>query len=267
MKLRVKNWHNFQHYKDRAPPWIKLHKTLLDDSKFQRLPDASRALAPCLWLLASEEKSGIFDGSVPEVAFRVHQSEKWVEAAIKPLISGGFFIVVQDASNALADCQQVATNSYTETEAETEAEAEAYKQDKTLNPLSGKPDDVLKYLNEKCGKKFQPVPANIKFITARLAEYGIDTLLRVIDYKAAEWSGTGMDQYLRPSTLFSAEKCAQYVGQLDTPVRKGNDNGKFNDSAATRRLMEQAVAQEKLDAGITAEADGDLRESLPKSKR
>jgi hypothetical protein len=28
--LRVKNWSEFQHYKDRNPPWIKLHRTLLD---------------------------------------------------------------------------------------------------------------------------------------------------------------------------------------------------------------------------------------------
>jgi hypothetical protein len=66
--------------------------------------------------LASESKDGIFDGSVEEVAFRVRQTEKWVDAAIKPLISGGFLIVVQDASNALAECGQVAVP---ETETET----------------------------------------------------------------------------------------------------------------------------------------------------
>ncbi len=115
--LTVKNWSEFQHYKDRMPPWIKLHKALLDDRTFQRLPDASRALAPCLWLLASESKEGKFNGSAEEIAFRVRQPEKWVAAALKPLISAGFFIVVQDASELLADRGQVAVP---ETETETE---------------------------------------------------------------------------------------------------------------------------------------------------
>jgi hypothetical protein len=32
--LTPKNWKSFQHYKDRAPAWIKLHKALLDDYNF-----------------------------------------------------------------------------------------------------------------------------------------------------------------------------------------------------------------------------------------
>jgi hypothetical protein len=64
LRLTPKNWKSFQHYKDRAPPWIKLHKTLLDDFKFSRLPLASRALAPCIWLLASEYEGGEINASV-----------------------------------------------------------------------------------------------------------------------------------------------------------------------------------------------------------
>ena len=60
MLLITKNWAEFQHYKDRSPPWIKLHKELLDDRQYQSLPLASRALAPMLWLLASETKDGSF---------------------------------------------------------------------------------------------------------------------------------------------------------------------------------------------------------------
>jgi len=117
MKLIPKNWESFQHYKDRCPPWIKLHKGLLDDSNFQRLPTASRALAPMLWLLASESKDGAFDGSVEELAFRLRQTEKEVTAGLEPLISKGFFVVVYDASAVIADCQQLAVPE-TETEAE-----------------------------------------------------------------------------------------------------------------------------------------------------
>ena len=60
----VKSWDRFQHYRDRNPPWVKLHKQFLDDFDFHSLPVASRALAPMLWLLASEHdhpKGGAID--------------------------------------------------------------------------------------------------------------------------------------------------------------------------------------------------------------
>lgn len=104
MKLIPKNWESFQHYKDRSPTWIKLHKHLLDDMAFQRLPVGARALAPMLWLLASESVQGIFNGSTEELAFRLRQNEKEISVALEALIKSGFFILYQDASNPLADC-------------------------------------------------------------------------------------------------------------------------------------------------------------------
>ena len=47
-RLRPKSWNEFQHYKRPHPPWVKLHKRLLDDFEFQSLPIASKALAPML---------------------------------------------------------------------------------------------------------------------------------------------------------------------------------------------------------------------------
>ena len=60
MLLIPKNWAVFQHYKDRCPPWIKLHRDLLNDRTFMCLPLASKAIAPLMWLLASESKDGTF---------------------------------------------------------------------------------------------------------------------------------------------------------------------------------------------------------------
>lgn len=93
----VKKWADFQHYKNRCPPWIKLQKSILDDFEFACLPLASKALAPLLWLLASES----MDGSVridPEwLAFRLRFTTADIEAGIKPLIDKGFLIVASDA--------------------------------------------------------------------------------------------------------------------------------------------------------------------------
>ena len=118
MLLKPKNWAVFQHYKDRCPPWIKLHRDLLIDRDFMRLPIASKAIAPLLWLLASEHKDGIFDASIEELGFRLHITDKEYDQGLKPLIDKGFFVI---ASGVLALSKQVAIP---ETETETEREIE-----------------------------------------------------------------------------------------------------------------------------------------------
>ena len=142
-----KNWISFQHYKGRKPPWVKLHRALLDDRNYQCLPLAARALAPMLWLLASESMHGVFDASVEELAFRLRTPEGEIQAGLGPLLDAGFFVpALQNASITLAGCEQVASvkkaarlqpdsakqsarqqlaTPETETETETEAEAEA----------------------------------------------------------------------------------------------------------------------------------------------
>jgi len=124
MLLQPKNWAVFQHYKDRCPPWIKLHRDLLNDRAYMRLPIASKAIAPMLWLLASESKDGVFDGSLDELVFRLHISEKEYKDGVKPLIDNDFFNVV---SGVLAERLQTAIP---ETERETETETK--KEKKTL---------------------------------------------------------------------------------------------------------------------------------------
>jgi len=118
MKLIPKNWAVFQHYKDRNPPWIKLHRETLNDRTYMTLPLASKALAPLMWLLASESKNGVFNGSVDDLMFRLHITKKEYEDGVKPLIDKGFFEI---ASGVLADCQQDARPE-TETERETKKE-------------------------------------------------------------------------------------------------------------------------------------------------
>jgi hypothetical protein len=102
MSLTPKNWKSFQHYKERTPAWIKLHKGLLTDFAFNRLPLASRALAPMLWLLASEYEDGEITASMDEIAFRLHVSVSDLQSALKPLVDSGFFV----ASEALAEPEQ-----------------------------------------------------------------------------------------------------------------------------------------------------------------
>jgi hypothetical protein len=103
----VKNFEKFQHYKDRAPPWIKLYNELLDDYEFGLLPDASKMHLIAIWLLASRSENKIpFDPAW--VARRINATEK---VNLRLLEERGFILldqplqgVEQDASTPLAKC-------------------------------------------------------------------------------------------------------------------------------------------------------------------
>lgn len=54
--LRIKNWQEFQHYKNRGPYWIKLHFRLLSSQDWVRSSDADRSLLIACMLIASQSK-------------------------------------------------------------------------------------------------------------------------------------------------------------------------------------------------------------------
>jgi hypothetical protein len=160
MLLQPKNWAVFQHYKDRCPPWIKLHRDLLNDRSYMRLPIASKALAPMLWLLASESKDGVFDGSLDELVFRLHITPKEYQDGVKPLIDNDFFIVV---SGVLAERKQVAIP---ETEGETETETK--KKATSVATPSGVSDSVWQEF--KSLRKAKKAPITQRAIDAITSE-------------------------------------------------------------------------------------------------
>lgn len=79
---------------------------------------------------------------------------------------------------------------------------------------------LLDELNKCAGRKYKAVKANLSLIQARLAEgHSYEDISAVIARKCLEWQNDKvMSQYLRPATLFNAEKFNQYVGQLDAPM-------------------------------------------------
>lgn len=126
MSLTPKNWTSFQHYKNRSPAWIKLHRGILDDYDFARLPIASKALAPLLWLLASEYEDGKITCTFEELAFRLRMQPKEFDEAVKPLIDSGFF---ECASEVLARRKRSASLEK-EKEKEKEKEGEGEKRER-----------------------------------------------------------------------------------------------------------------------------------------
>lgn len=233
-RLAVKGWAEFQHYKHRSPPWIKLHRGLLDNYDYQTMQLASRALAPMFWLLASESADGTFDADPVKLSFRLRTTEKIVASSLSELIDKGFLV---DASEPLAERKQ---DACLETERETEKETES--------TLLGKPNDeapeekkkreakerresakrIIDFLNKKTGRAYQHSDVFIEMICARLMDGATEQDCKsIIARKYMEWgSDEVMSKYVRPQTLFNRSKFANYVGELVAPQSNPWDGAK-----------------------------------------
>ena len=108
--MRVRNWRKYQHYKDRRPNWIKVHRSLLDDPTFFSLSDGDARLLFLLWLLASEED----DGTLPptdEIAWRLRMPQARVDKAV----SGTLAHWIEDAPTAPEPVEGMTAEETTET--------------------------------------------------------------------------------------------------------------------------------------------------------
>jgi uncharacterized phage protein (TIGR02220 family) len=203
--LRVKNWEEFQHYKDRNPPWIKLHRTLLDDYEFSCLQDASKAHLMLIWLFASQK-----NGSIPEdPAFLKKKLGLEKEPNLNLFIDHGLLIPEQDASNTLADGKQDAPLE--------ESYKASQKQQRREEAVQ-----LIEFLNSKAGRNYDAKGKNLEFVLARLRDGAtVEDCRAVIAKKCREWLGDPkMNTYLRPETLFNDTKFASYKGELAAPERE-----------------------------------------------
>ena len=137
-----------------------------------RLPIASKAIAPMLWLLASESKDGVFDGSLDELVFRLHITKKEYQDCIKPLIDNDFFNVV---SGVLAERKQ---SAIPETEGEREGETE--KETDTPEGVSIEVWDS--FVKQRKARKAQITERVMKSIReqAKIAGWTLDNALNEI---------------------------------------------------------------------------------------
>jgi len=205
--MRIKNWEKYQHYKERNPPWIKLHYELLTSKDWVCLDDASRVLAVACMLIASRN-----GGEIPEDTEYVRRVAYLNGSPdFSPLIRCGFIVLDDSASNMLASARPEA-----EAEAETEAEttlSSATALDPGDSPSSLQKNGVpvatiIAHLNAAAQRDFKPaVKATRSKIKARWAEgHRLDDFIAVIDHKAEEWlCDAKMQQYLRPETLFGTK--------------------------------------------------------------
>lgn len=169
-QYRIKNWADYQHYKDRCPPWIKLHHSLLTSEVWVMGTDASRVLAVACMLLASRNTAndGTFNGD-PEYVKRFGYLN--CKPDFKQLIQYGFIELVQDASVALAPC-----NTEERREEENREEKKPRKKSKTSIPDGfGISDSVREWANKNGYQKLEE----------RLAHFV--TISHAKGYEYADW--------------------------------------------------------------------------------
>jgi hypothetical protein len=95
--LTIKNWKSFQHYKERNPPWIKLHRAILDDYAFCSLPDSAKCHLMLVWLYASQN-----NGQVPIDMPFLERKLSIANLDLDLLVEHGFLINPDAASVKLA---------------------------------------------------------------------------------------------------------------------------------------------------------------------
>ena len=180
--ITIPNLGKHQHYKDRRPPWMKLHATLLQDYEFSLLNDAEKYQLISLWLLATQ-----LDNKLPD-------DEKWLcnktqcsKININKFKKMG--LVVHHASNVLADCKQSAiVETYKEETYKQETETE-----KDLSANANLVNEVFDYwvvVMGKSRKTSKLSPKRKKAIADRINDgYEVETIMLAIDgCKKDAWS-------------------------------------------------------------------------------
>lgn len=145
--MKIKNWDKFQHFKDRRPPWIKLHRDILEHRDINSISDGSFRVLVGMWLLASEDKN--MGGELPpveDIAFRLRVEKTKIIKALKELDA----FLIQDDINAISSDHQ---DDDPERETETEKRQKQRREDiclvfefwkSTLSHPRAKLDDTRK---------------------------------------------------------------------------------------------------------------------------
>ena len=124
----IKNFRKFQHYKDRCPPWIKLHRCLLDDYECNQIPDDSAYQLILIWLFASQK----LDPKDPTKDVQIPLDPDWLKGQIKvkgkmnlkPLFNYGFLVMLPEAEQLASEVLHTPYPEERREESEAEAETE-----------------------------------------------------------------------------------------------------------------------------------------------
>jgi hypothetical protein len=237
---RVAKWEDHQHYKDRNPPWIKLHYELLSSNTWVMLDDASRVLAVAIMLLASRH-----EGHVPaslDYIKRVAYLNK--KPDLNPLISIGFITPLADASNLQAQARP---------ETETETETEKRQRHNIIRPESISEDVWEDFKTHRKAKKAPVTNTVLKDIAKEAGKAGIE-LQQAYEYLLSRgWQTFKSDWYMKGTQNVNSKRTNELTGHAAL--------------GEIRRRASDQIEQDRLQGKVarTALDDYDFGESVSES--
>jgi len=246
-KYKIKNWEKYQHYKDRNPPWIKLHVEILASEDWVTLADASKLLMVVCMIVAARN-NGVIEGS-PDYLKRVAYLDKRPD--LSPLIECGFL------EEVLADASE---SKQAQADARPEGETEKKEVVRPVKEIqdSGQEVEAVKAYNDLAEQLRWPKCERISEqrrtkIRARLRDWG------------------GIDGWYKALARAKASKFLRG----ETPRRPGHENWRpdidffLTDSKFTK-LMEGGYSDATATAPIQSlpsKTDEDWRSALRRFKR
>ena len=186
--IKIVDWSKYQSYKDRRPPWIRFHRTMLDNYEYQLMSADSRALLPMLWLLACEDedpKSGLIQLEIKAISFRLRQPEKIINKCIDELQGADFIERIQSVTKPLRECNETVPPE-TETETETDS-VFCFKSE--LIKLGANKDCVSDWLKVRKAKKSANTKTALKSIIREVGKSNLSFAEAIRVCAEKSWAG------------------------------------------------------------------------------
>jgi len=231
MIVRIRNWEKFQHYRHRSPPWIKLHRGVLDDDAFQALAGDDAKLLINLWLLASEAEGSLKTTS-KTLAWRLRvASTRSVSNGLTRLVSALFITLTDDAGNVLAECLQDASEPLAQSRVEESRDREEGENNPPVAPLRATRETWLTPYFDAWVEAYQGEPSGkelARFITPLRQKHGDPAVI-------AAWQS-----YL-----------SQTEGQFANPARFAKTYGTWSGTAARVTAPRKLTQRQRNEAALS----------------
>jgi len=212
--------------------WISLHRKIWDNWTWKDKPFSKGQAWIDLILMVNHQDQKVVIGnelilvergsritSIRQLCNRWGWSNTKVVAFLKLLEKDGMLHYKSDTKKTVVSIVNYSDYQDTKKEKTTEKrqknDTETTQKHTNNNVNNDLIKNIVSYLNEKAGKKYQPsTDKTITLINARLKEgYDLEDFKRVIDVKVSSWKNTDMEKYLRPATLFNGEKFEGYLNE------------------------------------------------------
>jgi hypothetical protein len=264
--IQIRNWSKFQHYKDRAPPWIKIYRDLIEEcEEWFALSDGAARLLVELWLLASKTRNGAISQDHHWIKWKLRkQSASKVLAYLQELTEHGFIETVEDQNSImLAGRLQHATP---EGEGRGErGEAETKKETEPKPPPTPYENEFFVFWDaypKKVGKQ----KARKAFQARRRAGVKAKDIQDALKRYLA-WAEATDTILMHPSTFVGPDENwlePWTIPEAATTAEKGNGQGEPILEPKFRKPFEPVIQERKRKAKPVDQATGaDLAKTIP----